>query len=473
MNVFHGASVAEIVAASLFVLALAHTFCAGYVNAIARRGGAHSGAWHLLGEVEAAIGIWAFFFLFALVVMNGLRSTTEYLDERRFVEPIFVFVVMIMASSRPVLQVASGSTEILSRAIPLPRPMALYFLSLSLLPLLGSIVTEPAAMALAALTLRAVVFSRSVSNRLKYATLGVLFVNLSIGGALTHFAAPPILMVAAKWEWGLLDVFAIIGWKAAIAVLINAIVITALFARELRGIQIAPIREEARVPWPLAMASLVLLAGVVYFNHDPEMFVALFLVFLGLFEAYKSSFGNLMFRGALMVALFLAGLVILGGAQKWWLQPLLSNMSHSVLFYGATALTAVTDNAAITYLGSLVDESSNEFKYAIVSGAIAGGGLTVIANAPNPAGYAILKDTFEGHVINPLWLFVAALFPTSVAMACFRILGDLPAFFGIEACIAWIESADRGFLFLAILPFVVAAVAIWNLRREERQRLGR
>ncbi len=123
-----------------------------------------------------------------------------------------------------------------------------------------------------------------------------------------------------------------------------------------------------------------------------------------------------------MVAFFLAGLVVIGGMQKWWLQPALSSLSPTVLYYGSTALTAITDNAALTYLGSLVDGTAADFKFALVAGAVTGGGLTVIANAPNPAGFALLRDSFEDGAISALWLFVAALPPTLVAIAAFQLL---------------------------------------------------
>lgn len=129
-----------------------------------------------------------------------------------------------------------------------------------------------------------------------------------------------------------------------------------------------------------------------------------------------------MLREGLLVAFFLAGLVVLGGQQQWWLQPVLAGMDNAVLFVGAAALTAVTDNAALTYLGSLVSGLSDSAKYALVSGAVAGGGLTVIANAPNPAGFSILKEHFAGQVINPAGLFAAALIPTGIAAAFFYFM---------------------------------------------------
>ena len=97
-------------------------------------------------------------------------------------------------------------------------------------------------------------------------------------------------------------------------------------------------------------------------------------------------------------------------------------MDATTVFYGATVLTAFTDNAALTYLASLVEGLSDEFKVSIVAGAVTGGGLTVIANAPNPAGYAILRGSFERATIGALGLLVAALPPTLVAVAAFRLL---------------------------------------------------
>jgi len=135
----------------------------------------------------------------------------------------------------------------------------------------------------------------------------------------------------------------------------------------------------------------------------------------------------------------------------------------TTLFYGAAALTAITDNAALTYLGSLVEGVSDEFKYALVAGAVAGGGLTVIANAPNPAGFAILKNSFDEQSINPFWLFLAALPPTIVAIVFFRAVPKLALeMFDYHAWVQWFQSIDRPFLFLLILPFVVAVVGLWS-----------
>ena len=468
-------STVEAVGALLFGLAVLHTFSTRYFEHLAHTQRTHAGLWHLLGEVETVFGFWAMLLVAFMALAVGWTSTTEYLDSRQFIEPIFVFVIMVMAASRPIMQATSDAVAVTARAMPVPHALSTYFLSLSLVPLLGSLITEPAAMTLAALMLRDRFFTRGVSNRFMYATVGALFVNISIGGTLTNFAAPPVLMVAAKWEWSTAHMFATMGWKSLIAVLINALVLTIAFRREIERIRpVAKQEKRPRVPRALVILNLAMLAFVVLSNHDPEVFVGAFLVFLGFAEAYRRHHDRLLLRQGLMVAFFLGGLVVIGGQQKWWLEPVLGNLSGSTLFFGAAALTAITDNAALTYLGSLVEGVSEEFKYALVAGAVAGGGLTVIANAPNPAGFALLKDSFDEHSINPLGLFFAALAPTLVAIVCLWGLSGSPMLlevFDLELWQRWFNEVDRSFLFLLILPFVVGAVGLWaELTQKPRNR---
>jgi len=414
----------QIVAAALFALAVAHTFATKFFERLAHTQPRHAGLWHLLGEVEVVFGFWAMLLMLVMFLLVGKNEAVQYLDSRNFTEPMFVFAIMVIAGTRAVLQFAGSLVRLVARFVPLQRGMAMYFLVLAMVPLLGSFITEPAAMTLAALMLRDTLFSQPTSTRLKYTTLGVLFVNISIGGTLTPFAAPPVLMVAGVWGWDIVYMISQFGWKASLAVAVNAGCAMLLFRNELGHMANRTSVEDAQDPVPLGVIGvhLLFLLGVVVFAHHPEVFLGLFLFFLGFATAYERYQDRLILREALLVAFFLAGLVVLGGQQQWWLQPLLMGMDATTVFFGATALTALTDNAALTYLGSLVPGLSEEFKVALVAGAVTGGGLTVIANAPNPAGVAILRPKFEDGAIHPLGLLVAALPPTAVAALAFQLL---------------------------------------------------
>lgn len=416
----------QYVGAALFAIAVIHTFSTKFFEGLAHRHPAHAGLWHLLGEVEVVFGFWAMVLMVFLFFAIGQHDAVAYIDSRNFTEPLFVFAIMVVAGTRPILQVAGDAVNGLSRAVPLPGALMFYALVLIVVPLLGSFITEPAAMTLAALLLRDRIFGAAVPLRLKYVTLGVLFVNISIGGTLTHFAAPPVLMVASTWQWDLGFMFTQFGWKAALAVAINALGATLLFRRELASLQHAkPAATEQtalRAPASVILVHLLFLVGVVVFAHHPAVFLPLLLFFLGFVTAYARYQDPPMLKEGMLVGFFLGGLVVLGGLQQWWLQPLLTRMDATAVFFGATALTAITDNAALTYLGSLVQGLSPEFKYALVAGAVSGGGLTVIANAPNPAGIALLRSTFDEGAVHPLGLLGAALVPTAVAMSCFWLL---------------------------------------------------
>lgn len=408
--------------AGLFAVAVLHTFSAGFFRRLARRRPAHAGFWHLLGEVEVVFGLWAGVLVVAMALLGGVSAATGYLDSRNFAEPMFVFAIMVVAGSRPILHLARGLVDRMAGFVPLTGAVGGYFVVLAAVPLFGSLITEPAAMTLAALMLRERIYAPGASKRLRYATLGALFVNVSIGGTLTPFAAPPVLMVAAKWNWDLWFMLAHFGWKAALAVAINALATTLVFRRELACLPRRGADAGGGQPAWVGLLHLAILLGVVAFAHHPPVFMGLLLFFLGVATAYPQYQDRLILREGLLVAFFLAGLVVLGGQQRWWLEPLLRGMDATTVYFGATVLTAVTDNAALTYLGSLVEGLSAEFKYALVAGAVTGGGLTVIANAPNPAGFAILRGHFEDQSIHPLGLLLAALPPTVTAVLAFQLL---------------------------------------------------
>lgn len=383
---------------------------------------------HFLGEVEAVFGIWAVLLAIAIVYFFGWHTMADYVGHHvNFTEPMFVVVIMAIAGTRPVLRFA----EICLRAIAgvgRGTTGAWWVTILIVAPILGSFITEPAAMTIGALLLARQFYAFKPTPRFAYATLGLLFVNVSVGGTLTHFAAPPVLMVAAPWQWNTAFMLTHFGWRAVIGIVASTLLYFFLFRRELTtldqkreaGASGGRTASERPIPGWITTSHLVFVAFAVVVAHYPPLFVGAFLFFLAFTQATAHHQGKLDLRAPLLVGFFLAGLVVHGGLQAWWIEPVLKSLGEVPLFIGATILTGFNDNAAITYLATLVPGFTDSLKYAVVAGAVTGGGLTVIANAPNPAGQNILQRFFPDGVA-PLRLALAALLPTLIMSACFML----------------------------------------------------
>jgi hypothetical protein len=373
---------------------------------------------HFLGEVEAVFGIWAVVLAAAITFAKGWSVAVSYIGETvNYTEPVFVVVVMALASTRPIMGFAEAG---LKRIADLGGggPAAWWLTILIIAPLLGSLITEPAAMTIGALLLSRRFFTLNPSSRLRYATLGLLFVNVSVGGTLTHFAAPPVIMVARPWGWDIGHMLGHFGWRAAVGIAVSTILYYTVFRKELKQIASPDTKtgEAAnRPPAPRWITAIHLgfLAFTVLQAHHPALCIGGLLFYLAFAQATAHHQNALDLRPPILVGFFLAGLVIHGGLQAWWIQPILGRLAELPLFTGALFLTAFNDNAAITYLATLVPGLTDSLRHAVVAGAVAGGGLTVIANAPNPAGQAILAKYFPDGVA-PLKLALAALPPTVV-----------------------------------------------------------
>lgn len=426
----------QYVGTALFAIAILHTFFANKFLQKAHhypKGSMQENLFHLLGEIEIVFGFWAGIFLGIMAVTSGSGATIEFVESLDFTEPAFVFVIMAVSATRSIRALAARGIEItsiaLNRSLPfISANQAFYCVTLILGPLLGSFITEPAAMTVIALILRDRYFAHAPSEKFKYKTLALLFVNVSIGGVLTHFAAPPVVMVAKVWNWDAGFMFTHFGWKAIIAVIAN-VLLTMIFLREdfkRMGSAVPKLAESesrSRTPIWITLIHIFFLFAVVYTAHHMTVFIGLFLLFIGVMQVTEPHQDPLQTKSSMLVAYFLAGLVVLGKAQAWWLSPILVSLGELPLFLGAAGLTAITDNAALTYLGAQVEGLSDGLKYALVAGAVTGGGLTIIANAPNPAGYGVLKNSFGDKGVEPLRLFVSALVPTTIAAICFWFFG--------------------------------------------------
>ena len=539
----------NLVGTLIFFLAVIHTFLCGKFTALAdrlehrhevmkeqgevpRTSVSHSArVMHFLGEVEVVFGLWAVLLMLSVALVFNWPTAADYVSHKvDYTEAIFVFVIMTLASTRPILKLAEASMQRVAGV--LGGSLKAWWMSiLTLGPILGSFITEPAAMTISALLLMRKFYSLKPSERLKYATLGLLFVNVSVGGTLTHFAAPPILMVSDPWGWDTAFMFSNFGDKAVLGILISNSLFLFLFRKEMdqlekpfaigclrqdiltryfsrqdmeseidaaeetgelkearertrqliekyvKGVegqlkerylkrlsgtaidvelaksafaeQFADVRltrlqreapmvlprsqralfqdpnwdqrEDTVPPW-ITIVHVLFMGWTIVNAHNPVLFVPGLLFFLG-FAVVTADYQNTInLQPPLLVGFFLGGLVTLGGVQGWWIEPVLGSLDANSLIAVSTMLTAFNDNAAITFLATLVPGFTPELKYAVLAGAVTGGGLTVIANAPNPAGQSILKDCFENGV-SPLGLLKAALIPTLIVFGLFLVLG--------------------------------------------------
>ncbi len=542
----------NLIATLIFFCAIIHTFLTSKFTAVshkweqeheekikkglADRHSVHHGAelFHFLGEVEAVFGIWVIALVGAIYAFYDWKTVVNYISYRvNFTEAMFVVVIMTLASTRPILKLTERImwkiADLLGGTLT-----AWWFTILTIGPLLGSLITEPAAMTISALLLGHKLYDLEPSEKFKYATIGLLFVNISVGGTLTHFAAPPVLMVAGPWNWDMAHMMVTFGWKALLGIIISNGVYYGIFRGELARLQsnylqrslteeirlkylnrreldaefaeiasavdgeigfrqvceqqiekampqikqrladrlsekylsaftregvdqnlvkdafdkrfeevklsrmreflpgLLPENERSQfydpqwderddpVPAWVTIFHVAFMAWTIVNAHHPELFIPGLLFFLG-FSQVTSPFQNRIdLKPPLLVGFFLGGLVIHGGVQGWWIAPVLGNLTDIPLMLVATVLTAFNDNAAITYLSTLVPGFTDSLKYAVVAGAVTGGGLTVIANAPNPAGQSILKKYFANG-ISPAGLLKAAILPTVIVWLCYLI----------------------------------------------------
>ncbi len=460
----------NIVASIIFLCAILHTFLAGFFLEIAHKFehkhqvrikeegrtacakpqddakddvSFRAHLFHFLGEVEAIFGIWvialagAAFWFFGIKdngiagIGAGFEQFKLYLaHDVNFVEPVFVVIIMAIAATRPVVRFAE--TLIGGVARMFGGSTAAWWVSvLTIAPILGSFITEPAAMTIAALLLAKRFFSKDPPVSFKYATIGLLFVNISVGGTLTHFAAPPVLMVQGVWNWDMSFMFINYGWKAVIGIIIANTLYFFLYRKHFAslnegvgaaGQSLRWADREDPIPAWVTAAHIFFLAFTVMTAHDPVLFILGFIFFLGFTQSTGHHQNNVDMKSPLLVGFFLAGLVIHGKCQSWWIAPLITSVDNEyLLMIGSTVLTAFNDNAAITYLASQAPGLAPNMKYAVVAGAVTGGGLTVIANAPNPAGQSILGKFFDGGV-KPAKLAINSIIPTIIMGACFMLL---------------------------------------------------
>lgn len=429
----------------IFACAIFHTLSAniirGFAEKIERRQKEKNGKdrgiglhfLYFMAEVEVIFAFWVIPLACVIAFMYDWRIAFEYINTRDYTEPLFVVVILSLTATRPILHVAELFIHRVAKIFG-GSLSAWWFTLLTLGPLLGSFITEAGAMALAALLLSKEFYEYQPSPKFAYATLALLFVNISVGGVLTDFASPAVLILAHCWHWSAVDMLTMFGWKAGLGIVLSNLFYWLIFRKELKALeekkkslalQKAEMEEkEEKVPTWITFIHILFIVWIVSVSHYPAIFIASFLFFIGFHQATRKHQYPIRLARPMLVGLFLAGLVIHGGLQGWWVVRLLHEMTPLSVMGTSILLTAFNDNTAISFLATLVPNWGAVFQYAIFTGVIAGGGLTVIGNAPNPAGYTILNRHFT-HGIQSVKLFIAALIPTIILYFVFFFFGPL------------------------------------------------
>ena len=447
----------NLVVSLMFLAAIVHTFCVGIFRRLAEKmEHAHREAneirghemnyngnvvdnvsfgaefFYLLGEVEIIFALWVIPVFWSIFAHKGWDVILHYMQTVNFTEPMFVVVIMTLASSRPIERFSEKCMRYAAK-VGQGSTAAWWFVVLTIGPILGSFITEPGAMTISAMLLGKQFYKRKPSMKFAYATIGLLFVNISVGGTFSHFAAPPVLMVAGKWNWDFAFMITNFGWKALIGILISNTIYFLIFRSESKKLDrydtidihtdgmIEWIDRDEPIPAYVTTIHILIMVWTVFSSHYPVLFIPGFFVFLGFRRATAHHQNDTNLKPPILVGAFLAGLVVHGGLQAWWIAPILGNLPELSLMLGATLLTAFNDNAAIAYLSTLVPTLTESMKYAVIVGAVTGGGLTVIANAPNPAGISILREHFK-YGVSPARLALGALIPTIILGCSFMLL---------------------------------------------------
>jgi len=423
------------IATGIFFLAILHTFLTPYLFSLSRKFSKKSKRatknWrhyhfvseicYLLSEIEVVFGIWLLPLLLFATWFLGWDEVISYLHGRDYTYAFYIMVIVVVMTSGPIIAFAE---KILDKVALLGKesPGAWWWTILTIGPLLGAFLKEPGAMALCAALLLKKFYSFKPSTPFKYATLGLLFTNISVGGTLTTFASRALFIVASKRGWDTTYMLTHFAWKACLGILLANATYYFIFKKEFKETFPKKLRSTIKkdIPFWITFLHLLFVTAIVLTANHVSLFIAVFILFLGFYKATTFYQSPLHLRSAVLVGFFFASLLIHGELQGWWVVPLLQQLPQVGAMFMSFVLSAFMDNAVVNYL-SLEVPHFNEMKhYLMVSGAMSAGALTIVANAPNPLGHAILRSAFSDK-ISLFYLFLGALFPSCLLLFIFWV----------------------------------------------------
>ncbi len=386
--------------------------------------------YRFVSKVEIVFVLWAVPLFFWFLYTEGYRVTMAYFNSRNYNSAMFIVVIFLLLESRPIVYFAERLLSSIAR-IGKTSPKSWWWTLMIATPLLTFLLKESGAMIIGATLLVRHFYAFSPSSRFAYATLGLLFSNISIGGLSSSISSRAMFVILPSLKWGHKFVFQYFAWKATLAILVSTTVCYLIFRKEFDTFPTTVLNRDfkgERVPWWIICIHIILVWIVVWSRYTPLFIVAILLFYIG-FQRFTIFYQSpLNIPKACLVGLFYAGMVIFGDLQEWWVLGIMHGMSDFGYMISSYMLSIFLDNALVNYLVHNLPVATDCYLYLVITGCMAAGGLTLLANMPNIIGYLLLRPAFRDSSISQGKLFLAALGPSFISLIVFWIFKDIPEF---------------------------------------------
>lgn len=387
----------------------------------------------MFSRIELVMLLWSVPFLLWFVYSENYKVMIGYLTSRNYMASLFIIVMMILVESNPIIYLSETLLNRLVQKIGKHSPVAWWWVILLVSPMLSSLLKETGAMVIATMLLIRKFYIHNPSKKFAYATMGLLFSNISIGGLLTITSSRAMFMIMPTLKWSSHFIWAHFTWKAFLAILFSTTIYYLYFKKELKEFvktdaQQEDNNESIKAPWWVVCIHICFVWALLQCKTSPVLIISVFLCYL-CFRCFTYSYQNIIdVNKACLIGLFYSGLVILGDLQEWWVLKLMQNQSdfgHMIISFG---LSIFLDNALVNYLVHNLSVSHDCYHYLVITGCMAAGGLTVATNLPNIVGYTILRRGLKLKLPSLVGLFLAAIIPASINFFVFWFLRNIPLF---------------------------------------------
>ncbi len=383
----------------------------------------------LLSKIELVFIFWAVPLFFLFLWCEGYKVTMGYFNSRNYLSALFIMVMLILLESKPIEYFSECVFSTIAK-IGRQSPKCWWWTLMIAAPLSSFFLKETGAMIIASTLLVKHFYRLFPSTKFGYATMGLLFSNISISGLLSAFSSRALFMILPSVKWGNTMILQHFCWKAVLAILISTSVCYWIFRKEFDSFPAVSVSAKAkeRIPKWVICTHIGFVAALMILQSEPLFMGALFVFYLAfqnftVFYQHSINLAKIAFVG-----LFFVGLVVFGGLQEWWVLEVMHRMSDFGYLITAYILSISLDNALVNYIVHNLPVATDCYLYLVLSGCMSAGGLTLIANMPNIVGYLILKPSFPSSSFSLGWLFLAALGPSCISVLIFWLLKNVPEF---------------------------------------------